>query len=179
MRELPASAFGVGESAARAGEGEKTFFQKEYGKEKSRAEARLFVFFSLQRRLCLGGGSGNFLIVALVEKVHRLEELMEEDERSDTDQSAEDVPTPEGARAESVRNAALVDLCTHTLTDAMEPDQVGDAEGDGGEDEGEEQEIHGLLAIFRGYDIDLFADVIHGDEGIDTERDDAENDVLQ
>lgn len=124
------------------------------------------------------GGTAAIIIVG-IQEVHRLEELILEDERSDNDQRTEDIPTPEGACAEAIVDAASVELITHTCADAMPPYQGSNTEGERCEDEEEEQIVHRLLTVILGDLVDLLADVIHHDEIVDTEGEDRENDPLE
>ena len=122
--------------------------------------------------------SASFVVVG-VEFVHRLEELVPIDERSDEDQRAEDIPAPERAFAELVVDAAGLQFVADTSADTAVPHEIRDAERDGREEQNEKQIVHRFFTVVFRDEIDLFADVVKNHQVVDAESDETQEKVFR
>ena len=120
-----------------------------------------------------------FRVVVFGKEVHRLEQLVQIDERAHGDERAEDLPSPEGARAEGITDAAAVELSADPRTDPVVLDEHADTQRQPAHEKDEQAEVHGLLAVVTARDgVDVRTHRRHDDKAVDAEGDDGQEDVL-
>ena len=66
-------------------------------------------------------------IIVLAQKVHSLAQLVQEDERADEAQAAQNIPAPERAGSEPVSNTTAAELVIYTVAEPVMPYKSGDA----------------------------------------------------
>lgn len=112
-------------------------------------------------------------VVVFRQQIHRLEQLVQIHQRSNDDQTSQYIPTPEGAGAKAVGNAAGSQVVADSCGKLMVPYNGVNAQSEPGENEGHQAKMHGLLAVIPGSDqVDIAADAGHQDNGIDAQGDD-------
>ena len=110
--------------------------------------------------------------VALVDQVHALEQLVQEDKRPDQDQASEEGPAPERPGVEFIAQIAGLEFVADAVRQLMVPDQRIDSERDGPEKEKHQQVIHGVLVVpRRGDGVDFHRNMGHDDKAVDPESD--------
>ena len=110
------------------------------------------------------------LIVALGDQVHRLEELVHEDQRTNTRPAEKDIEDPEGTGAEGVADTSLCELVTDTVAGVVVPEERNDTQRHAAEQHSQEP-VHGVLPVSRLSDrIQIAADTAHDDERLDPKR---------
>ncbi len=87
------------------------------------------------------------LVVACADVVHGVAYLVDIEQRSDDRQGKEEIPNPEICGSESVLEATSFKLVADARRKIVEPHKIGDAEGYGADDEQQEKEVHGPLAV--------------------------------
>lgn len=116
-------------------------------------------------------------VVVSAQKVHGLAQLVQENEGTDANQTAEDIPAPEGTGAKAVSDAAAAQLVADTGADAVAPHDGGDTAGDGCHQEEQQAVVHGLLAVITGGDdVDIGGNVGVEYNAVDAKGDDAQQD---
>ena len=101
---------------------------------------------------------------------------MDENEGADDDQHAEEAPPPEGSGAAGVIDVAGGEFLADAVSDVVEPDETGDAERQGGDDQEHERSVQGVPAVAgRSDQVDFGRDVGEREKRVEAERDDAEH----
>lgn len=101
-------------------------------------------------------------------------------QRSDPDQSSQNVPAPEGAGTEAIGNAAAHQLVADPLADIVHPDNGVNAQGKPGENEDNQQIMGGFLAVVAtGDGVDVRADIGEHTQRVNAQRDDAQEDGFE
>ena len=120
------------------------------------------------------------LVIVCAEQVHALEELVQENKRTDKDQAAKDAPAPEGAGTERIIDASALELIADAAADPVLPDDIGDAERDRSDDKEEQTEVHGLFVVKSAGDgVDVTGNICHADESVNAERDCREKNAFE
>ena len=118
-------------------------------------------------------------VVAAVDQVHGLEQLVAVNEGTHENQKAQNIPQPEVGGAELIAQVAALQLAADTGGQVVVPNQRQDTQGQG-QQEGHGHEGHGALAVIAaGNDVDVTGDLAELHDAVDTQGDDGQQDVLQ
>lgn len=89
---------------------------------------------------------GLFVIVC-AEQVHCLEQLMRIDQRTNTDQCAQDAPAPEGTCTKGVGNISALQLIANSIGDVVIPHKRSNAQSQPGNNKSHQTVMHCLFAV--------------------------------
>lgn len=100
-------------------------------------------------------------IIVFAEKIHSFELFVSINERSDDDERAKHVPTPERTRAEFIAYTATGKFVSHTFAESVIPDYCADTKGQRRDDEDKKYVVHCLFTVvIRSNRVDVVADLI-------------------
>ena len=110
-------------------------------------------------------------VVAFGHRVHGFEEAIVVDEGAYDDQTAQNVPEPEGVAAKIAADIAASDLNADAVRELVVPDQRVDSRGNNTQ-KNHNQIVHGILAVIRARNsINIVNEAEHDNDTVDAKSD--------